>query len=129
MAEKKDLRDYLVGNTTGENTRNTTKKTLRDYLGSNVSSAVGNNITSRVNALFQNHSTYISDYQKRYSGRNGTVEDSYVSDSADWLDTVSKQKSAFDAEAYSIIAYMDQYRDYLDADWMSSIKKAISGSI
>ena len=100
----------------------------RNYSKFNVSNEVGTNITDRVNSWLKNHSSYISDYQNRYSGRKGTYEDSYVSDSASWLDKVSKQKSNFDAEADSILAYMDQYKGYLDAKWMDDVRKTIAGA-
>ena len=92
----------------------------------NIANTAGTNITNRVNSWLKNHSSYISDYQNRYSGRKGTYEDSYVSDSASWLDKVSKQKSNFDAEADSILAYMDQYKGYLDAKWMDDVRKTIA---
>ena len=87
---------------------------------------VGTNITNRVNTWLKNHNTYISNYNKRYSGRKNSYEDSYVSDSADWLDTVTKQKSAFDAEADSILAYMDQHKGYLDSEWMEKVRKTLT---
>lgn len=93
-----------------------------------VTNTATSNITDRVNSWLKNHSSYISDYQNRYSGRKGTYEDSYVSDSASWLDKVSKQKSNFDAEADSILAYMDQYKGYLDAKWMDDVRKTIAGA-
>ena len=89
---------------------------------------IGNTLATNVNNWLQNHNTYVSDYQNRYSGRKGTYEDAYVSDSASWLDKVSKQKSNFDAEADSILAYMDQYKGYLDAKWMDDVRKTIAGA-
>lgn len=87
---------------------------------------VGSSITNRVNTWLKNHNTYISNYQTRNSGRKYNYEDSYVSDSADWLNTVSQQKSAFDSEADSILSYMDQHKDYLDADWMAQVRKTLT---
>ena len=100
----------------------------RDYSQTNSADVVGKNITDRVNNWLKNHNIYISNYQKRYEGRKYSYEDSYVSDSADWLDTVSKQKSNFDAEADSILSYMDQHKDYLDSDWMKSVRDTIEGA-
>ena len=93
-----------------------------------IANMVGSNISNRVNNWLNNHNTYISDYQKRNSGRKYTYEDAYVSDSASWLDTVSQRKSASDAEADSILSYMDQYKDYLDADWMKSVRNTLTGA-
>ena len=93
---------------------------------SKLANSAATNITNRVNTWLKNHNTYISNYQKRYSGRKGGYEDGYVSDSADWLNTVSKQKSNFDAEADSILSYLDQYKGYLDAKWVESVKKTLT---
>lgn len=87
---------------------------------------VSSTLATNVNNWLQNHNTYVSDYQNRFSGRKGNYEDAYVSDSASWLDKVSKQKSSFDAEADSILAYMDQYKGYLDAKWMDDVRKTIA---
>ena len=93
---------------------------------STAADTAGTNITNRVNTWLKNHNTYISNYNKRYSGRKNSYEDAYVSDSSSWLDTVTKQKSAFDAEADSILAYMDRYKGYLDADWMEEVRRTLT---
>ena len=93
-----------------------------------MANMVGSNITKRVNSWIENHNNYISNYQKRYSGRKYSYEDSYVSDSADWMNTVSEQKKKFDTEAASILDYMDQYQDYLDKDWMKSVRETLTGA-
>lgn len=85
-------------------------------------------ITDRVNNWLKNHNTYITNYQTRYSGRKGNYEDDYVWDSDAWLDTVSQQKSNFDAEADAILSYLDQHKDYLDADWVSQVKSTIQSA-
>ena len=94
----------------------------------NIANAVGNNITSQVNNWLQNHNSYITDYQKRYEGRKGTYEDAYVSDSADWLNTVTQRKSTYDAEADAIIAYITQNKDYLDKGWVNRISDTIANA-
>ena len=86
----------------------------------------GAKITDRVNTWLKNHNTYISNYQKRTSGRKYSYEDSYVGDSANWLSTISQQKSNFDAESDSILAYMDQHKDILDDDWMYKVKYTLA---
>jgi hypothetical protein len=93
-----------------------------------MATMVGNNITNRVNTWLKNHNNYISDYQKRYSSRKFNYEDSYVGDSAFWLDTVSRQKSTFDTEADSILAYMDKYKGYLNEDWVKSVRDTLTGA-
>ena len=93
-----------------------------------VAKTIADNITSRVNTWLQNHNNYLSNYQSRYKNRKYNYEDAYVKDSASWLETVSKQKSAFDAEADSILAYMDQYKGYIDADWEKSVRDTLTGA-
>lgn len=88
----------------------------------------GANITDRVNTWLKNHNAYISNYQKRTSGRKYSYEDSYVGDSANWLSTISQQKSNFDAEADSILSYMDLYKDHLDKDWMAKVRDTLSSA-
>lgn len=95
---------------------------------SDIANTVGTNITNRVNTWLKNHNNYIKNYQYRYKNRKYSYEDAYVSDSGSWLDTVSKQKSNFDAEADSILAYMDQFSGYLDADWMKSVRDTLTGA-
>ena len=87
---------------------------------------VGENLTNRVNTWLENHNNYISNYQTRNSGRKFNYEDSYVSDSADWLNTISQQKSAFDTEADSILAQLDQYKGYFNDEWVESVRKTLT---
>lgn len=87
---------------------------------------VGENLTNRVNTWLENHNNYITNYQTRNSGRKYNYEDSYVSDSASWLETVSKQKSNFDAEADSILAQLDQYKGYFNDEWVESVRKTLT---
>ena len=146
MSEMKSWRDYLKSAATGE--ENTSEETgtwrdllsgnsttsnqssggWRDQLRSSATSVAANEITSRVNTWLQNHNNYISSYQNRYSSRKYTYDDPYVSDSASWLDTITKQKSEYDAEADSILSYMDQYSDYLDEDWMKSVREKLTSA-
>jgi hypothetical protein len=146
MAEKKVLRNYLAtGSTTQKPKENTKKKTLsdylndratetsgkttgglRDYLGANVSTAVGNRISSRVNAWLEGHNSYVTDYQNRYAGRKYSYEDAFVNDSGRWLDSVSEQMDKYEAERQEILSYMDQYSSYLDADWVKSVQDTLA---
>ena len=89
---------------------------------------VSENLTSRVNTWLQNHNNYVANYENRYKNRKYTYEDSYVKDSASWLDTVSKWKSNFDAEADSILAYMDRFEGYLDEDLAKSVRETLTGA-
>ena len=132
MAGKKSWRDYLENEpdngSSNKSTSNEKTGGWRDYSNFDVSSIVGNNIVNSVNTYLENHNSYINDYQNRYSGRKGNYEDAYVSDSADWYKTVSKRNIDFNNQANSIISYMDQYKDYLDEDWMKQVREAITGT-
>ena len=98
---------------------------LMDYAMRKNAGNVANNISNRVNTWLKNHDTYISNYKSRFSGRKGSLEDDYVSDSGDWLKKVSQQKDNFKAEAESILSYMDQYKDYLNADFVRSVRDTL----
>ena len=150
MAEKKSWRDYSKSysdeKTSDKATNNKKTGTWRDYTSDkstesgrtsggwrdystlDAKSIVGNNIVSRVNSLLAVHNFHLSNYEKRYSGRKYTYEDDYVSDSASWLDTVTKQKSDFDASADEILSYLDQNKDYIDPTWAKDIRNALSKS-
>ena len=88
-----------------------------------------NEITSRIDTWFKNHNNYINNYNSRYSTRKGTYEDSYVSDSGEWLDTISAQKSNFDKEASAIMSYLDQYGDYFGKEYTDSVKNAFQSAL
>ena len=124
-AKNGNWRDSVSGN--GVGSVNATSD-WRSAYGDDTASTAAGNIINRVNTWIENHNNYITNYQNRYSGRKYNYEDDYVMDSASWLDTVSKQKSNFDAEADSILSYMDQYQDYLDKDWMKSVRETLTGA-
>ena len=151
MAIKKSWRDYMQSDSTEDESEKTTEKSTgsqktgtwrdymsdgsatsakstgswRDYANIDATSIASGYIVNQVNNWLNNHNAYVSGYQNRYSGRKNSYEDAYVSDSSDWLNTVTQQKSSLDTEADAILAYMDQYRDYLDVNWMAQIRGAI----
>lgn len=85
-------------------------------------------ITNRVNAYLKKHNSYLSDYNKRYSGRTGTYADSYVSDSADWLSKAISGEKELYAEAESIRSLLDDYSDYLDSSAAWELRNAINAA-
>ena len=87
---------------------------------------VAKKVTDRVNTWLKNQNTYLSDYQSRNAGRKYNYQDTYVSDSSSWLEKVQKQRAESDTEADSIMAYMDQYKGYLDEDWVKSVRKTLA---
>ena len=93
-----------------------------------IPTTVANNVSKRVETWLQNHQNYISNYQNRNANRKYNYEDSYVKDSADWLTTVSQQKRNFDAEADSILSYMDKFQGYLDEDWSKQVRDILTSA-
>ena len=144
MAEKRSWRDYAGQSTATKTEKEEKTGSWRDYASDNkaengsssvnwrdpnsIANIVGGNITKRVNNYIKSHNSYISDYQKRYEGRKGDISDSYVSDSADWLDQSSQRKSSLNKEADDILSYIDQNKDYLDEKWVDEIRKTISST-
>ena len=136
MAEKKSWRDYSVhygkDNTTSSKKTGSDSKKANDWRNyskyGDGTALVGGTVTERVNNWLTNHNSYITSYQDRYSGRKYNYEDSYVSDSADWLNKISQQKSEYDAEADSILEYMEQHKRYLDEKWLNEIKNTITSA-
>ena len=147
MAEKRSWRDYsksyseeetatkLTGNAKTGTWRDYTSDKFtesgkasggwRDYSTFDPMRAAYNYVANRVSGLQAALNKSANDYTERYSGRKYTYEDAYVSDSASWLDTATKQKNKLDAEANAIISYMDRNSDYIDADWANSIRKTL----
>lgn len=91
----------------------------------NDGAGVADGIASRVNTWLKNNDNYVSNYQKRFSGRTGTYKDVYVNDSADYYSTVLGQKQRFDTEAENIRSLLSRYGDYLDADWVNDVLSAL----
>lgn len=89
---------------------------------------VASSISQRTQTWLKNHNNYLTNYNRRYSGRKGTYEDSYVGDAGQWLDTVSRQRENFEKEASSILSMLDTYGDYLDPKWASSIRDALTSA-
>ena len=93
-----------------------------------IANTVGKNISDRVNTWLENHNNYISNYQNRYSVRKGNLEDNYVKDSEGWLNVISKQKENFDAEADSILSYLEQNKSYLDSEWAEKVRSTLTSA-
>lgn len=91
--------------------------------------SVATELSSRVETWFKNNENFITNYNNRFKNRTGTLDDYYVTDSSDFLNTVSTQKSNFDKEASSIISYLDEYGDYLGRDYVDSVKNALGSAM
>ena len=91
--------------------------------------SVATELSSRVETWFKNNENFISNYNERFKNRTGTLDDYYVTDSSDFLNTVSTQKANFDKEANAIISYLDEYGDYLGRDYVDSVKNALGSAM
>ena len=132
MADKKSWRDYSKkynsSKTETEDKKTDSEqktKSWRDYSNYNSAEVVGKEVTSKVNKWLEGYNSYVTDYQKRYEGRKGTLEDSYVSDSAEWLTSTKERKNALNEEADAIMSYLDQYGGHLDAKFVENVRKTI----
>ena len=90
---------------------------------------VASSLSSRVDTWLNNHNAYLNNYNSRFENRKGTLADSYVSDSGDWLETITTQKSNFDKEAQSIMSLLDTYGEYLGSDYTSSVRNALTSAL
>lgn len=88
---------------------------------------VSKQIAERANAWTAKSNTYLDSYKSRFSSRSGTYKDSYVSDADSWLERLQNDSAALREEQSAITALMNEYRDFLDNDWMQSINDAFSG--
>lgn len=80
--------------------------------------------TKRANDWINKSNSFLSDNYNRYSGRKGTYEDSYVSDSADWLASTTERRSELDREKSELQRYLNYYSPYLDSGYSSELNKA-----
>ncbi len=97
------------------------------FLAKNINT-VASELSSRIDTWFKNFDNYTKNYNSRYSSRTGTLNDKYVTDSKDWLDTISLQGQNFDKEADSIISMLDMYGDYLGSEYTASVKNALQSA-
>ena len=104
--------------------QNNGSRTVKDILWEKNGGDVADEITSRVNTWMQNSSNFNANFQNRYENGN----DSFRSDSSDWLSKITTQKNNFDKEASNIKSMLDAYKDYLNPEWSNSIKTALDQS-
>ena len=104
--------------------QNNGSRTVKDIFWEKNGGDVADEITSRVNTWMQNSSNFNANFQNRYENGN----DSFRSDSSDWLSKITTQKNNFDKEASNIKSMLDAYKDYLNPEWSNSIKAALGQS-
>lgn len=104
--------------------QNNGSRTVKDIFWEKNGGDVADEITSRVNTWMQNSSNFNANFQNRYENGN----DSFRSDSSDWLSKITTQKNNFDKEASNIKSMLDAYKDYLNPEWSNSIKTALDQS-
>ena len=90
----------------------------------------GKDISSRIDTWFKNNENFITNYNSRFQNRTGTLDDYYVTDSGDFLNAVTAQKSNFEKEASSIISWLDTYGDYVGGrEYVDSVKSALNAAL
>jgi hypothetical protein len=128
MADKKDWREEYKKKHSEESKTETGnwRDKYKEYYDSIYAKVAGEKVTEMLDQWQKNYNSYISDYTNRFSGRKGTYEDAYVSDSADWLNSATEKKAALDNEAMSIFSYLNQYGGHLDAKWVQDVRDTLS---
>ncbi len=82
-------------------------------------------LNSSVSSWLKRNESFVNKYNTRYSGENN----SYRSDTSDWLSSVTTEKTALEKEAAEIRSWLDQYKDLLNKDYYNSVTQAIDGSL
>ncbi len=129
-----DVVDYIKKKKQQEDNKkeNETEKTgqnrfdVAEYSKYKNAENVANSINERLQTWFKNNGVFMQNHTDRYQGRTGIYNDGYVSDASKWLETITNQKNNFDLEAKSIISLMDEYSDFLDADYVKKAKEYLT---
>ena len=86
------------------------------------------NVVNRTNSWIESGNAYLSNYQNRFSNRKFNNEDAYVSDSASWLDSFKTTGTGLQQEANDILNYVEQYKDFLDEDFVNDVKERLGST-
>ena len=128
LKERNSAASNVSAKATVASNSSSSRRNQLNALKASRAESVASSLPSRVDTWFKNYENYVNNYNTRYGNRTGTLTDSYVSDSGEWLDTITAQKSNFDKEASAIISYLDTYGDYLGRDWADSVKSALQSA-
>ena len=95
---------------------------VRDqWINRNIGNIV-QDIYDRYTAWHNNSNQFYQAYSKRFQDRKWNYEDAYVSDSAQWLDTMKERRESLDKEASEINSMIEIYGSYIpDKDFLSGI--------
>ena len=89
-----------------------------------INSGIIEEIENRVNKWLKNNSTFVNNAAYRAQNKSSA----YVSDSGEWLSTITTQKNNFDREAESIKNVLNEYKDVLDPKWVQSISSVFDSN-
>ena len=89
-----------------------------------INSGIIEEIENRVNKWLKNNSTFVNNAAYRAQNKSSA----YVSDSGEWLSTITTQKNNFDREAESIKNVLNEYKDVLDPKWIQSISSVFDSN-
>lgn len=117
---------YFTAADFAKGTEASTTSKSKYFTAGDFAENIANNAINRINALNDNATTLVKDYESRFGGRKGNYEDAYVSDSADYLNAVTQQRDAYKQEYNDILSYLDKNAKYLNPEWVDSVKKHLT---
>ena len=80
-------------------------------------------LNERLSALQESRKNFTRSYTDRYSNRDVSA---YVSDSQEWLDSVSGEKQAYEAGMREFLKDLSRYEDFYDQDWVKNMKNTLA---
>ena len=89
---------------------------------------IADKIISRYNALDSYNQDFLNSYKNRYFDADGNYINSYRGDSNDWYSSVQQKKEGYDSEVNYIKGLLDEYKDYFNEDFSSSILNGLDSN-
>lgn len=87
---------------------------------------VGEHLNSSITEWLNKNEAFYNSYNDRIGKRgDDPLKWSYEADSADWLDSITSQKSGLEEEADGILGIINEYGKYLDKDYVKSDRKSV----
>ena len=101
---------------------------VRSYVKQRNLSQVGEYLNSSLKSWKEKNNRVFIDFQGRFKEGN-YPENTYRSDASDWYTDFSTRTSELQSEADDIKYWIEQYKDYLDEDFVSSVTQAFNSNI
>ena len=132
MAEFKNnrtrqLREKYKNSTSSSYVRDDGKlrKSTKDIYLQYNSAKASENITNKIKTLLTERDNLYSDYTSRFFDEDGNFKNQYRNDTKDALYSYSSKKTRFDTETENILKEISLYEDYLNPEFVSSIKSSL----